>query len=110
MAKYGAPPQRSAVVVRPTMRLDKWLWQARFFKTRSLATAEVAEGHMRVNSARVAKPAHPVSTGDTLTFALGGRIRLIRVLALAGRRGSGPEAQQLYLDLDAAPGAASPLE
>jgi ribosome-associated heat shock protein Hsp15 len=82
------------------MRLDKWLWQARFFKTRSLATAEVAAGHVRLNGVKMTKPAHAVGTGDTLTFAQGGRVRLIRVLGLGLRRGPSTEAVALYLDLD----------
>jgi ribosome-associated heat shock protein Hsp15 len=93
---------------RPTERIDKWLWHARFFKTRGLATAAIGAGHVRVNGAHVTKPAAPVHVGDTLTFALGGRIRLIRVLDLGHRRGPAPEAQALYLDLDAP--APSPLE
>ncbi|NKX44297.1 RNA-binding S4 domain-containing protein [Roseicyclus persicicus] len=84
---------------RPTDRLDKWLWQARFFKTRSLATRLVADGQVRVNAARAVKPATAVGPGDVLTFAQGGRIRVIRILALATRRGPAPEAQALYEDL-----------
>ncbi|MCF1708997.1 RNA-binding S4 domain-containing protein [Tabrizicola sp. J26] len=95
---------------RPTERIDKWLWHARFFKTRSLATAEVAAGHVRLNGQKIAKPAHPVGEGDTLTFPQGGRIRLIRVLTLGARRGPASEAQALYLDLDATDGTRSPLE
>lgn len=96
------------------VRLDKWLWHARFFKTRVLATREVAAGHIRVNGQRVTKPAHPVGPGDVLTFAQGARVRLIRVLGAAQRRGAAPEAQALYLDLEAAaqnsvsPGAEGP--
>ena len=94
-----------------TVRLDKWLWHARFFRTRSMATAEVAAGRVRVNGTRTAKPAHSVGAGDTLTFPKGAGIRLIRILQTAPRRGSAPEAQQLYLDLDLPPVAASsPLE
>ena len=96
---------------RPTIRLDKWLWHARFFKTRGLATAEVAAGHVRVNGTRTVKPAYAVGAGDTLTFPQGARIRLIRILQAAPRRGSAPEAQQLYLDLEPGPvPASSPLE
>ena len=96
---------------RVTIRLDKWLWHARFFRTRGLATAEVAAGHVRVNGNRTEKPAYAVGAGDTLTFPQGSAIRLIRILQTAPRRGSAPEAQQLYLDLDLPPVAASsPLE
>ncbi|MFC2968133.1 RNA-binding S4 domain-containing protein [Acidimangrovimonas pyrenivorans] len=84
---------------RPTLRLDKWLWQARFYKTRSLATKSVQEGRIRVNAARVTKPAQAVGPGDTLTFAVGGRVRVVRILAIGLRRGPAPEAQALYEDL-----------
>jgi ribosome-associated heat shock protein Hsp15 len=84
---------------RPLIRLDKWLWQARFFKTRTLAGKVVAGGHVRVNSLRAAKPAQRVGAGDTLTFPQGDRIRVIRVLAPGERRGPAAEAQTLYEDL-----------
>ena len=92
------------------LRLDKWLWQARFFKTRSLAAAAVASGHVRVNGTPVSRPGRDIGPGDTLTFPQGGRIRLIRVLDLGTRRGPAPEAQALYRDLDAPPAAPNPLE
>ena len=95
---------------RATERIDKWLWHARFFKTRSLATAEVAAGHLRLNGQKIGKPAHPVGEGDTLTFPQGGRIRLIRVTSLGTRRGPATEAQALYIDLDAPVATRSPLE
>ncbi|MFN4172315.1 MAG: RNA-binding S4 domain-containing protein [Pseudorhodobacter sp.] len=92
---------------RPVLRLDKWLWQARLVKSRSLAAELVAGGHLRVNGNPVSKPAHSVGAGDVLTLPLGGRVRVIRVLALGIRRGPAPEAQALFADLDAAP---HPLE
>jgi ribosome-associated heat shock protein Hsp15 len=96
---------------RPTIRLDKWLWHARFFKTRGLATAEVAAGHVRVNGTRTTKPAQPVGPGDTLIFPQGARIRVVQVLAASGRRGPATEAQALYRDVGEGPVAApSPLE
>ncbi|MEQ8366481.1 MAG: RNA-binding S4 domain-containing protein [Roseicyclus sp.] len=88
---------------RATDRIDKWLWQARFFKTRSLATRQVSAGHVRVNAARVVKPATGVGQGDVLTFPQGDRIRVIRIVSLATRRGPAPEAQALYDDLTPAP-------
>ncbi len=87
------------------LRIDKWLWQARFIKTRSLATKLVSGGHVRVNGARIAKPAQPVGPGDVLTFAQGRRIRVVRVEALGLRRGPATEAQALYTDLDPVPDA-----
>ena len=83
----------------PTLRLDKWLWQARFFKTRTLAAKMVSLGQVRVNSARVTKPATAVKVGDGLTFAQGDAVRIIEILALGARRGPATEAQALYLDL-----------
>ena len=85
------------------LRADKWLWQARFFKTRSLAAGVAGGGHLRVNGAKVAKAAHAVGPGDVLTFPQGNRIRVIRVEALGVRRGPAPEAQTLYTDLEPAP-------
>ena len=81
------------------LRLDKWLWHARFFKTRSLAARQVGAGHVRVNGQRAQKPAHTVSAGDVLTFAQGREIRVVRIEALGERRGPAPEAQTLYSDL-----------
>ncbi len=88
---------------RPTIRLDKWLWYARFFKTRGLATKLVTGGHVRVNSERVAKASYSVGPGDTLTFPQGRQIRVVRILALGTRRGPAPEAQALYDDLTPPP-------
>ena len=82
-----------------TQRLDQWLWHARFFKTRSLATKQVASGHVRVDGERIQKPSFALKTGVTLTFPQARRIRVIRVEALATRRGPAPEAQALYSDL-----------
>lgn len=83
----------------PKTRIDKWLWHARFFKTRSLAAKQVAAGHVRLNGAKVLKPAQNVGAGDVLTFAQGRLIRVVRIEALAERRGPAPEAQALYFDL-----------
>ncbi|MFZ5965097.1 RNA-binding S4 domain-containing protein [Thalassococcus sp. BH17M4-6] len=80
------------------IRLDKWLWHARFFKTRSLAAKVVAAG-IRVNAQRVAKPACAVGPGDVLTFSKEKDVRVIRIEALGERRGPAPEAQALYTDL-----------
>ncbi|WP_299724732.1 RNA-binding S4 domain-containing protein [uncultured Tateyamaria sp.] len=87
------------------LRLDKWLWFARFFKTRSLSAARVAAGDVRVNGERVTKRATTISAGDVLTFAIGDRVRIIEVVAIGTRRGPAPEAQTLYSDMspEAAP-------
>lgn len=105
MAGKGGRPKPDAA---PGLRLDKWLFQARFFRSRSLAAEVIEAGHCRINGARVVKAGHDVRPGDTLTFAQGARIRLIRVLDLGQRRGPAVEAQTLYADLDAA--APQPLE
>lgn len=83
----------------PSLRVDKWLWHARFFKSRSLATAMVAAGRLRVNGQRTAKPNAQVRPGDVLTFPQGRHIRVIEVAAIGTRRGPATEAQTLYKDL-----------
>lgn len=81
------------------MRVDKWLWHARFFKTRSKASAVVAGGHLRVNGNRVQKASHSIKAGDTLTFPQARDVRVIRIISLSDRRGPATEAQALYEDL-----------
>ncbi len=81
------------------LRLDKWLWYARFFKTRSLAAARVLSGSVRINGEITQKRAASVGPGDVLTFAIGDHIRVIQIDALGARRGPAPEAQALYTDL-----------
>nr|WP_238941557.1 RNA-binding S4 domain-containing protein [Jannaschia sp. Os4] len=78
--------------------MDKWLWTARFFKTRSLAARVVGDGSVRVNGERVTKTSTAVSPGDTLTFPQGRTIRVVEVAGLSDRRGPAPEAQALYAD------------
>jgi len=80
-------------------RLDKWLWYARFFKTRGVASKQVSGGHVRVNGDKVSKPAHPVTPGDVLTFPQARRVRVVRIVTLGVRRGPAVEAQGLYDDL-----------
>lgn len=80
----------------PSPRLDKWLWHARFFKTRALAQRTCESGKIRVNSVRVYKAHHGVKPGDVLTFPQGGRIRVVRVRDFAEQRGPAREAQKLY--------------
>ena len=85
---------------RETIRLDKWLFQARFLKSRAMATELVAEGKLRLNGQPTDKPARAVGAGDVLTFALHGRVRVVRILAAGSRRGPASEAQGLYEDLE----------
>jgi ribosome-associated heat shock protein Hsp15 len=79
----------------PRMRLDKWLWAARFFKTRSLAAEAVEGGKVHVNGAR-AKPAKEVKPGDLLEITIGDMRWTVRVAALSMQRRPAPEARLLY--------------
>lgn len=88
---------------RTTIRLDKWLFHARFVKSRSLAAALVATSGMRVNALRISKPAYAVGQDDVLTFSLGARVRVVRILDIGERRGPASEAQALYDDLSPPP-------
>ena len=90
-------------ILKPGIRIDKWLWQARFFKTRGLAAKLVKSGKLRINGSPVFKPARNVSVADILTFPKEDNTRVIEVYELGRRRGPAPEAQALYHDL-------SPLE
>lgn len=82
-----------------TIRIDKWLWQARFFKSRALATKLCAAGRVRVGGAVITKAHHPVRAGDVLTFPQARRIRVVRIAAPGVRRGPATEAHTLYEDL-----------
>jgi len=79
-----------------TTRIDKWLFHARFYRTRALAQAAATAGKVRLNGVRVEKPAQPLKPGDVLTLGRGGEIVALKVLALADRRAPAPEAQRLY--------------
>jgi ribosome-associated heat shock protein Hsp15 len=80
------------------VRIDKWLWAARFFKTRSLAADAVSGGHVHVNGARV-KPARDVRIGETVEVTLGGGVRrTVVVEALSDKRGPAPVAATLYTE------------
>ncbi|MDX1605542.1 MAG: S4 domain-containing protein [Candidatus Competibacterales bacterium] len=83
----------------PRVRLDKWLWAARFFKTRSLATEAVAGGKVQVNGQRV-KPARAVSPGDRLDIRRGSETLTVIVEALSTRRGPASEASKLYRETE----------
>lgn len=88
---------------RDTIRIDKWLWHARFFKTRGLATKTVAAGKVRVDGTPVSKPARMVGAGDVLTFAKVKDVKVVKIIAIGTRRGPAPEARTLYEDLSPAP-------
>ena len=87
----------------PAQRLDKWLWCARFFKSRSLANALLSAGRLRLSGTLVGKAHQRVRVGDVLTFPQGPHVRVVKVLSLAVRRGPAPEAQGLYEDLSPVP-------
>ncbi|MDD0837133.1 RNA-binding S4 domain-containing protein [Curvibacter sp. HBC61] len=78
-----------------SLRLDKWLWSARFYKTRSLAVEEISKGRVSVNGAAV-KPAREVRPGDQVQLRQGPVERTVQVLGLSAQRGPAPAAQKLY--------------
>ena len=89
---------------RDWQRLDKWLWCARFMRTRNDCAALVAQGSVRINRQPTDKPHARLRIGDVLTMPVHGRVRVVRVAALAARRGPAAEAQGLYDELtDEAP-------
>jgi ribosome-associated heat shock protein Hsp15 len=77
------------------LRIDKWLWAARFYKTRTLASDEVVKGRVEVNGQDV-KPARELKIGDTVSLRQGPVVRSVVVKGLSGTRGPAPVAQQLY--------------
>jgi ribosome-associated heat shock protein Hsp15 len=93
-----------------SIRLDKLLWYLRFARSRSLAQALVAAGHIRLDGRRVSRASCAVHAGQTLVLPVGERIEVLRLLSLPGRRGPASEAQGHYLQLGpdaaAAPNAA----
>lgn len=90
-------------------RLDKWLWFARFAKTRSVAVRLVDDGHVRVNGRRAENAALGLKLGDVLTLALPHETLVVRLCALGSRRGPYEEARQLYERLDGATRGDAPL-
>lgn len=88
-------------------RLDKWLWFVRVVKSRTLAAGLVTSGKVRVNRAKVDKPAHAVKPGDVVTVSVGRKVRVLKMLAAGDRRGPASEAQGLFEELTPKP--ASPI-
>jgi len=82
--------------VSESLRIDKWLWHARFCKTRAIAQEKATTGHIRLNGHRVEKASAAVRVGDVLTVPAGGKVVALRVLGLGERRGPAPEARTLY--------------
>ncbi len=77
------------------VRIDKWLWAARFYKTRSLATEDIAKGRIQVNGIEI-KPAREVRPGDTVVMRVQAVVRTVVVRDISDKRGPAPVAQQLY--------------
>ncbi len=95
-----SPEQRSTSNMLPAkMRIDKWLWCARFFKTRSLATQALESGKIKLDAQRI-KPAREIGPGNQLTIQIGEYLWEIEVLALATHRGPAPVAQALYRETE----------
>lgn len=80
-------------------RIDKWLWFARFYKSRTLAADMINDGRVRLNGERCTKTSQIVRAGDVLTFAAGLHVRVVKVIAGGARRGPATEARTLYEDL-----------
>ena len=80
------------------LRIDKWLWHARFYKTRSLASKACQARHIVLNGQSVSKSSVAVVPGDRLQFFQGTHLRVVEVVGLGERRGPAPEAQALYID------------
>ena len=78
------------------IRIDKWLWHARFYKTRALAQEAARSGRIRRNDVRVEKASAEVGPGDVLTLGRGRDVVVVRILGCGIRRGSAKEAQALY--------------
>jgi ribosome-associated heat shock protein Hsp15 len=89
-------------------RIDKFLWFARFARTRTLAQKLVTAGYVRVNKRKIDNAAAPVAIGDVLTIAANGTVRVVRIAAFAERRGGAPQARLLYEDLIASLGERPP--
>ena len=81
------------------IRLDTWLWYARFYKSRSLSSKAILSGKLRLNSNKIIKPASKVKINDVLTINHINMVRIIQVQSLGSRRGPASEAQKLYKDL-----------
>ena len=85
--------------MRETLRADRWLWFARFFKSRTLAAEACSKRRIRLNGKVLSKSNQPLRTGDVLTFSQGDAVRVVRLTALGTRRGPADEAHTLYEDL-----------
>lgn len=82
-----------------SQRIDKWLWHARFYKTRSIAQKQVSTGKIRVDREKISSPSRKVTTGNVLTITRERDIKIIEILAIADKRGPYSQAQLLYNDM-----------
>ena len=96
---FDATAPDSRPPMSDTVRIDKWLWAARFFKTRSLATDAVDSGKVRLNGEHT-KPAHNLKLGDLLAIDNGATVWEVRVMGLSDKRGPAPVAQALYAETE----------
>jgi len=88
------------------LRIDRFLYEIRLIKSRTLAQTVIAAGHVRVDGRRVAKPSDEVREGSIVALPLHGRVRVLRVLGLPARRGPASEARTFYEEIDGNSGAA----
>jgi ribosome-associated heat shock protein Hsp15 len=100
MSKPHAPAPAPAPAASADMRLDKWLWAARFYKTRSLAAEEIEKGRVQVNG-QMAKPARAVRLQDRIEIRQVGWVRELLVTGLSALRGPAPVARTLYQETEA---------
>lgn len=89
--------------IKQSQRIDKWLWHARFAKTRSLAQKLVTSGKVRLDRSKIVSASQPVRPGQVLTLTLPRQVKVLEILDLAPRRGPYSEAQKLYNDLTPKP-------
>jgi ribosome-associated heat shock protein Hsp15 len=94
MNASSARPSREPLA---SLRLDKWLWAARFYKTRALAVEDIARGRVAVNG-QDAKPSRDLKPGDLVQIRQTGSLRVVQVLGLSAMRGPAPVAQALYAE------------
>ncbi len=91
--------ENAKVIEESKIRLDKWLWFARVVKTRSIAQGLASSGHVRINGQRAESASKAIRVGDVLTIALPSRVRVLKVLDVAERRGPASDAMTLYQEL-----------
>ncbi len=98
MSRKSDRAETNAGPGQPAQRIDKWLWHARFARTRTAAQQLVLSGKVRINRHRIASASRSVKAGDVLTLVIGKTVRVIEVLDIAARRGSPTVARSLYED------------